>query len=77
MRCLVEADSTGGTVTADLRLEHVGGKSVVAAVKPLERDGATSLVVEGDYEESSLVLVLLDAGGNVLAQRKVKVGVSS
>jgi hypothetical protein len=77
MRCFVEADSTGGTVSADLRLAKPNGKSVVAAAKPLDHDGTTSLVVEDDYEESSLVLVLLDQDGNVLAQRKTKVGDSS
>ncbi|MEW6662459.1 MAG: BREX-1 system phosphatase PglZ type B [Bacillota bacterium] len=77
MRCFVEADSTGGTVTADLRLEQPNGKSVVASAKPLDHDGTTSLVVEDDYEERNLVLVLLDQDGNVLTQRKTKVGVSS
>lgn len=77
MRCFVEADSTGGTVTADLRLEELNGKSVALSAKPLDRDGTTSLVVEDDYEENNLVLVLLDQDGSVLTLRKTKVGVSS
>lgn len=77
MRCFVEAESTGGTVIADLRLEQANGKSVVASAKPLDHDGTTSLVVNDDYEDSNLALVLVDQDGNVLAQRKTKVGASS
>lgn len=77
MRCFVEAESAGGTVSTDLRLEQPNGNSAVASVKPLDADGAVSLVVEDDYEDRNLVLVLLDQHGNVLAQRKTKVGVSS
>ena len=78
MRCFVEADCPKGGVIADLRLESPNGKSVVASAKTLDMDGTTSLVVVDDaYEDMNLILVLLDRDGNVLAQRKTKVGVSS
>lgn len=78
MRCFVEAESTGGTVIADLRLERPNGKSVVSSAKPLDDDKTTSLVVTDDaYEEKNLVLVLMDQAGTVLAQLKTKVGASS
>jgi hypothetical protein len=78
MRCFVEADCPVGGVIADLRLESPNGKSVVASVKALDKDGTTSLAVVDDaYEDMNLVLVLLDRDGNVLAQRKTKVGDSS
>jgi len=78
MRCFVEAESTGGTVIADIRLERPNGKSVVSSAKPLDGDGTTSLVVADDaYEDSNLVLVLVDQAGTVLAQLETKVGASS
>lgn len=78
MRCFVEARSTGSRVMADLRLERPTGKSVAAAAKPLDADGTVNLVVADDaYEDASLVLVLVDEAGNVLAQLNTKVGVSS
>ena len=78
MRCLIEATSTGGPATADLRLDRSTGPSVVAAVKALESDGTTSLLVDDDtHETASLVLVLLDRDLRVIAQRETRVGVSS
>lgn len=78
MRCFIEARSTGGRVIADLRLESPSGKSVVASTKPLDADGNVNLVVADDaYEDADLVLVLVDEAGNVLAQLKTRVGVSS
>jgi len=78
MRCFIEARSTGGRVIADLRLEGPNGKSVVASTKSLDADGTANLVVADDaYEHANLVLVLVDEAGNVLAQLKTRVGVSS
>ncbi|BCU82861.1 hypothetical protein JIR001_26440 [Polycladomyces abyssicola] len=77
MRCFVEADCPVGEVIADLRLERPNGKSVVASTKTLDKDGTTSLAVVDAYEDRNLVLVLLDHAGNVLAQRKTRVGESS
>jgi len=78
MRCFVEVTSSNRGVLADLRLEQPGGSSVVAASKPVEPDGSVSLVLPGDeHEQASLVLVLLDDGGQILAQKPTRVGVDS
>ena len=78
LRCFVEASTSGGVITADLRLERPSGSSVVATAKPVEGDGSVSLVLDDDeHEDARLVLVLLDDSGNVLAQRPTRVGVDS
>jgi hypothetical protein len=78
MRCLVEASVKGGGVSADLRLERPNGTSVAAAVKPVESDGAVSLVLGDDeHERASLVLVLISEDGQILAQRTTRVGEDS
>ncbi len=76
LRCFVEATVKGsGGVHADLRLDRPNGVSVVAASKPMESDGAVSLVLADDeHERSSLVLVLISEDGLILAQRATRVG---
>jgi hypothetical protein len=62
-------------VRADLRLDRPNGLSVVVSPKPVEADGAVSLVLADDeHERSSLVLVLISDGGVILAQRATRVG---
>lgn len=78
MRCFVEVTSGTGDVVADLRLERPAGPSAVAKSKPVDADGAVSLVLAGDeHEEANLVLVLLDEAGNILAQKPTRVGVDA
>ena len=78
LRCLVEATVTGGDVTADLRLERPNGKSVVKGTKELDKDGSTSLVMAGDEHESDLLVVVLhNAGGDILAKKPTRVGEDS
>jgi hypothetical protein len=78
LRCFVEASVRGGIVLADLRLGRPSGMSVAATPKPVEADGAVSLVLTGDeHEEAALVLVLVDEAGLVLAQRVTRVGEDS
>jgi hypothetical protein len=78
MRCFVEAEVTGSGITVDLRLERSVGASVVKSLKPLDADGAVSLVLADDsHERADLVLVLLGSDGSVLAQKKTRVGSSS
>ena len=75
LRCFIEAEVRGGPVTADLRLERPTGESVAAAAKPVDAEGAVSLVLADDeHEAAALVLVLLDDAGRVLAQRPIRVG---
>ena len=77
LRCLVEATVRGANVQADLRLGRATGVSVAASPKPIE-DGAASLVLADDeHEAAGLVIVLLDAAGQVLAQRATRVGENS
>ena len=75
LRCFVEAAVRGGPVTADLRLGRPTGESVAAAAKPVDAEGAVSLVLADDeHEAAALVLVLTDEAGRVLAHRPVRVG---
>ena len=78
MRCFVVAADVSTTVTADLRLATPAGQSVAAAVKSLDEDGSTSLLLKDDeYELADLVVVLLGSDGKVLAKHKTKVGIDS
>jgi len=74
LRCFIATTGVTGVVRADLRVSSPGGESVAAAAKTLD-DGACSLVMAGeDHEEASLVLVLIDENGTVLAHRPTTVG---
>ena len=78
MRCFLEATAHGSGVKADLRLERPSGPSVVAAIKPVEADGSVSLVVTDDeYEDSALVIVLVDDAGTVLTLKPTRIGTDS
>ncbi|MFB6271387.1 MAG: BREX-1 system phosphatase PglZ type B [Salinibacter sp.] len=75
MQCFVEADVTGGTASADLRLGKAAGPSIVASVKSVDEAGPTRLVVTDDeHEGSAATLVILAEDGTVLAQRDTRVG---
>ena len=78
LRCFIEAEVRGGPVTADLRLEQPTAEPVAVAAKPVDAEGAVSLVLPDDeHETAALVLVLVDETGRVLAQRPVRVGVDA
>ena len=78
LRCFIEAEVRGGPVTVDLRLGRPTGESVAASAKPVDAEGAVSLVLADDeHEAAALVLVLLDDGDRVLAHRPVRVGVDA
>jgi len=78
MRCFIVAQTSGTTLTCDLRLETPTGESVAASPKALDEDGSTSLLLKSDdYEDSDLVLVLLDQDKKVLVQKKTRIGQSS
>ncbi len=78
LRCFVEARVSGGTVTVDLRLGQLTGQSVAASPKPIEDDGAASLVlVDDEFEDKPLVLVLCDETGRILAQQPTSAGIDS
>jgi hypothetical protein len=74
LRCVVEGESSGSDVFADLRLARPSGESVVVSPKKLE-DGSASLVLAGDeHEDAPLTLVLVDDGGTILAHRSTRAG---
>ena len=78
MRCFIEAAVSGENITADLRLERPNGDSVTMGGKNLDDEGTTSLVLKGDeHENDQLVLVLVDAEGNILANKPTRVGEDS
>jgi len=78
LRCFIEADVQGDKVIADLRLERPNGPSVAAAAKGVDADGSVSLVLPDDeYEAASLVIVLMDQDGRILAHKPTRVGVDS
>lgn len=71
-RCHIEV-SGGDGLTVDLRLGRPNGESVAKA-KTLEEGAAALLLADDSHEGSALVLVVLDANGQVLAQRPTRVG---
>ena len=76
-RCFIGV-SGGAGLTADLRLRGAAGASVANAPKPVDADGAANLVLAGDeHEAADLRVVLLDAGGTVVAARDTRVGCDS
>ena len=76
LRCFIESEIGGGPVTADLRLNRPNGESVAATPKPVDNEGTVSLVLADDeHETATLVLVLLDEVGGILAQHSTRVGV--
>ena len=77
-RCSLVAAGGAGGRTADLRLGGPAGESVAAEPKPVEADGAASLLLAGDeHEAAALSLVVLDENGKILAARETRVGEDS
>ncbi len=76
-RCVIEARGAPVGATVDIRVESTNGRSVLRAPKPLDTEGGVSIPVEDEYEKKQLVVVLLDAAGTVIAQRKTRVGEST
>ena len=76
-RCVIEARGAPVGATVDIRVESTNGRSVLRAPKPLDAEGGVSIPVEDEYEKKQLVVVLLDAAGTVIAQRKTRVGEST
>ena len=75
LRLVAQIDARGGPHTADLRLGHAGGESVVHAVKEVQDDGHVSLVLAGDeHEDAALVFVVIGDGGRILANQPTRAG---
>lgn len=78
LRCNVDVAGVVPGLQVDLRLQSPSGESVVAAVKDVPEDGASSVVLASDeHEFSDLIVVLLDATGQVLSYQSTRVGEDS
>lgn len=73
LRCFVEVPGGNG-LKVDLRLDRPNGESVAATVKTVDEGAAALLLAEDSHEAAQLVVVVLDADGQVLAQRPTRVG---
>jgi hypothetical protein len=73
-RCIVETRNASSDVRVDIRIDLPTGKSALKSPKAPDADGSASIPVEDEYEKRQLVVVLLDAAGTVIAQRKTRMG---
>jgi hypothetical protein len=76
-RCIVDTRNATPETRVDIRVDAPTGKSVLKSPKSPDADGSASIPVEDEYEKKQLVVVLLDAAGTVIAQRKTRVGESA
>lgn len=76
-RCVIEAKDVVPGNRIDIRVNASNGKSILKAPRALDDDGSVSIPVPDDYEKSQLVVVLLDAKGEIIAQRKTRIGENS
>src|SRR5207245_2123132 len=76
LRCRVQVTGRCEGLTLDLRTRPASAAtSLAAAPKPLATDGQASLVVPDDSRlGDAAVVVLMDAGGQVVAQAPTIVG---
>ncbi len=76
MRCRIAVDTNMVGLKIDLRLNwKQSATSIVAAVKDVEGDSETSVVVKDDSNEGmAAAVVVLDANGQVLDQKTTTVG---
>ena len=75
LRCRVRVEAAQPGLSVDLRAKVNDGDSSVSQARVLETTGATSLLVPDDDLEGTLaVLVVLDAGGHVIAKLPTIVG---
>lgn len=75
LRCRVQAAGDFAGCKVDIRDKVGDPASSIAAPKAVGKDGAAALVVDKDDREgTAAVLVLLDAGGNVIDKTPVTVG---
>ncbi len=76
-RCVIETQGASPDLRVDIRIGTPNGESVLKAPKALDADGSVSIPVEDEHEKKSLVVLLLDAKGAVIAQRKTRIGEKS
>ena len=75
MRCRAVIDSGGDKITADLRTKPNDPTSSVARPKAVSADGRTSLLVEDEAFEGTMVsLVIIDLSGSVIGKQATTIG---
>lgn len=75
LRCLVTVSSSDPTVRVDVRRQwKQPSTSLVVATKPAGDTGVVSLAVRDECERQEVVVVLLDATGQVLDKRSTMAG---
>ena len=76
-RCHLAVSGARKGLRADLLLGDPGGSSVAQNPKPIDPDGSASLVLADDeHEGATLVVVIRDDAGQVLAFREISGGVN-
>ena len=74
-RCRVRIEPAQLGWSVDVRTEVNNADSSITGVRTVNAEGSASLLVEDDdLEGKPAVVVVLDAGGNVLAKQAVIVG---
>ncbi len=75
LRCRVQVDTAAPGLSVDLRSKVNDPSSSVGRVRPVDANGAASLLVADDeLEGTSAVVVVLDAGGHVIAKLPTIIG---
>ena len=75
LRCRVQVETAGPGLSVDLRSKVNDPSSSVGKVRPVDANGAASLLVADDeLEGTSAVVVVLDAGGHVIAKLPTIIG---
>ena len=75
LRCRVQVETAAPGLSVDLRSKVNDPSSSVGKVRPVDANGAASLLVADDeLEGTSAVVVVLDAGGHVIAKLPTIIG---
>lgn len=75
LRCTVEVDSVAAGLTVDLRTKAaLASSSLAESVKPLHDGRASLAVADDDKEGTAVIVVVLDAAGNVIQKATTTVG---
>ena len=74
-RCRVRVEPVLPGLSVDLRTRIGDANSSVTTARPVDGDGAASLLVGDDsLEGTTAAIVVLDAGGQVIAQQSTIIG---
>ncbi len=75
LRCRVRIEPVLPGLSVDLRTRVGDASSSLSEARPVDEDGAASLLVEDDdFEGSTAAIVVLDASGNVIARQSTIIG---